>query len=883
MRTEKFGALWFNPLSKFSPRKKVEIQPQVVETIIEEPSEGTASGGNANYVVKLKEIKHYTRSSEIPPKLRLKILTTKLSEFVQETEAEVWTRELIKEFDSVFMDYWRLLKREGKDLTSLKLDTLIVLFGKSSKPFIDNQSSPKHQQRVTLPVYLSLVIPFLLSKESHEISPKVLVLLVDLGSSLKDLDVVLQSLFANKGDDLSPEFSNELIEYYENKDMTKEKKEKLLSQVYESVIKASINIPKINLIDDEFYSKYISFLESLFREVAPKTHEYLNLERSIDYIHYTNNQLLSHIPLEKTSIGSLLHLVKLTMDLLSVSNDRDAEDNIKRILDYIVQKPNAQTFATIQEEIFKQDIEDETLVETILFLSWTKKEYHELALILSEFIMSDDVKFSDELRIQAAAYVSLHMERKSEIDLYETVRKQIESQAKAAKELNYVDLHLRIMQALVGSEVSARGVFTEKISKYFIDNYHIEPSLYSYKHRLDKAIKEDNFVEAIEIFDDSVSQFIQWHSSSDPAVFKTLNDLIVILCKHMDNIERIFPIFQNIKRQMLRKANIDAVSALSLKMLQAEYVGDLIEMLKRELPEIDKDSSVRLPSERVFGTKYRELFEILHKFVVNYENEETFETNWVLYGELHKFFNLPFEFYMPTIRFFCEHDRLHAALLIFRQIRKNFEVHNQAPPTREMYMYLFKEFGEKLYEDGVNEMHGYIKLDINLPQQDIALQNSILNAFSNLQDVPRARELFLSISSNPKKYGGINEETIQIIIKTYTYHDLAYVKKFWNNLSQFDIIPNYAIYRQYLIAHVYHGYAEEAIQLIDEMADYDLEVTSDTILALHNYCLEKDGQKKIAEWAQQNHPEKWKELITSNLLVGATNYMPSDNLIAGSS
>ncbi|KAK7686904.1 hypothetical protein QCA50_009981 [Cerrena zonata] len=67
---------------------------------------------------------------------------------------------------------------------------------------------------------------------------------------------------------------------------------------------------------------------------------------------------------------------------------------------------------------------------------------------------------------------------------------------------------------------------------------------------------------------------------------------------------------------------------------------------------------------------------------------------------------------------------------------------------------------------------------------------------------------------------------------------------------------------------------EEAMLLTEEMQDYGLELSSDTLLAMHNYCWETDKQKLIVDWAKEKHPAVWDEAVKSQLLKGATNYEP---------
>ena len=120
------------------------------------------------------------------------------------------------------------------------------------------------------------------------------------------------------------------------------------------------------------------------------------------------------------------------------------------------------------------------------------------------------------------------------------------------------------------------------------------------------------------------------------------------------------------------------------------------------------------------------------------------------------------------------------------------------------------------------------------------------------------------------------------MLKTFTYSDMMYVQKFWNDLSLYGVLPNYAIFKQYIIAHVYHGLVDEAFEVLKEMEDYDIEFSSDLLLAMHNYCLEVPAQEKVKSWAQKNFPDKLESLAEKGLLKPATNYVPNENLIAES-
>lgn len=843
IKAQKRYKTWFNPLSKFNSKSAITIEP-VNTSIVEEPVSETIDQK------KINSIKHYIRSNDIPPNLKRNILKTKLGELIQ--EMDWYSPTTIRILNDGFMSLYELndYKIKGNDQILDSLD-LYKLFETTSTSILNDGKALK------IPKYMSLLIQFLLNQKSA-IPTTILIYLVELGSMRSNFELVLMNLASKKK--INDDFIINLLNYYRANG-------KLSISKFELVLSSS---PGLN---EHFYELMIEYIETLFRHNLPKVHEFENLELNIARI-----QSLVHNLMGTREIPALLKLVKLAYELNQVEPNHSLAEKIHESIDYLIEEPNEIKFHAIRNELFSQDLDDESLAETLLLLSCSDQKYNKLTKMLCDFFQSDDIKFSKELRLQAQ-FLGISSNENEKVT---SIIKLLDEYPKRNQET-----YSNIIRIAMASGKSPRGYFTQTLANHFVNSYGIEESVYSYKYRLDKAMEDDAYVQAVNIFDDSVQNMVQWSDILDPAVSCTLNNLIVAVCKNMEDVVDIFPIFTKIKQQMVNsQCNIDAIKALSYRMLQAECVGDLIELLKRELPSIDKDSLIKLPIDKPYGAKYMELFTMLHDFVISYSNESTHETNWVLYGELHKYFHVPFDSYLPAMKFFCENKRWNAALIIFRQIRKMNEMHGNhsfLPPLRDMYVYLFQEFGDKLYEEGVIEVHEHIKMDVNIPQQDIVLQNAILNAYSNLQDVARARELFLSMSTNPKQIGGINEESIQIMIKTYTYNDLAYVQKFWNNLSQFQIIPNYAIYRQYLIAHVYHGLVDEALALTERMDDYDLEITSDTLLSLHNFCLEDTGQKKIAEWAQKNHKEIWDSVINSGLLVGATNYAPSNNLIAEAS
>lgn len=603
----------------------------------------------------------------------------------------------------------------------------------------------------------------------------------------------------------------------------------------------------VPFINDEYAEAFMDHVERLFEETAPEVHEHKDLER--------HTHRILHLALNAFGGASLTPLTRLKA-LKFVADLRTVAENSRTqtFIDSAVAQLSANINHTL-EEISSHKNLDESLLQC-----WLLNGDGDALLPLCDYIIKDDIWLSKGLRLQAQ-YIANSLRGISQDGLL----LDFEGEPKS-------EMQERLVQAAV-----AIGLDPDAASN-LVD---VEPSLTTYQTMINATLS--NPQKAFEIFERSLKT-TEWSENHDPSVGHTFSMLITAIANDTSDIMQLFPVFRKVKQHMAAKCNASALDAMARRMLDAECVGDTIEMLKRELPPIKSEDIKKLPVVADFASANRNLFKTLHEFVISYTNEETHETNWVLYGELHKYFEFPFASYLPAMEFFCSKNRLNAALVILRQVKRLNELHgghSNLPPLREMYMLLLRTFGDKLYEEGVLEVHEMLKMDVHLPQQDIELQNCVLNAYADLQNVDKARDLFLVMSSDAKQFGGVNEKTAQIMIKAYTYTDILYVKKFWNNLSQFGIFPNYEVYKQFLIAHVYHGQVDEAIQLIESIGDYDVEFSSDLLLAMHNFCLEPSKQKIVDKWAAETHPDAWQEAILSGLLRSATEYLPERNLVVG--
>lgn len=820
------------------PRQRKSKKPQL---IIEED---VATNKVANCV---SDLRHYLKTTEVPQTLRQKLLRTKLMELVNDAP-DLSDATVSGAINATVMQFYR------SELDLLEAEDLQLIFNRSVQSLLA-------AEKPSVPQYVAKLAQTFSASDEH-IPTTVLVNVLRLGSlTTRDFAVSLRYVARSQKSRLPYDFTQAVLQQLQGElDLAK----------FEAFL--AVGEKDALLIDSNFCGALMDYVEGLFAETNPNVHEYKNLERSVHRIQLIATETIEQ-SFSKVDTETKLKLLKFKADLNSVAATASDRDQIGYMLLVLNEEGSSDDYEMAKGALFKQNLSDEALAENLI-MELAKHGYAAMSTLVNDFIIADDVKFSDEIRLRASL-IKCFAEEKAPAEAYAAAKEIFSLHLEEASTLDI------IVETAMASPIEPIE-FINKLKNDLESEY--DPSVQAFKSIIDRAILLGNADYAWATFEQSLKYGnVHWNHTFDPSVNFTLSNLVTIVAQKGTDITSIFPKFRKVKQHMTSSCNADALQAMAQKMLAEECVGDVIEMLKRELPKIDKDSVQRIGVNAPYAVSHRQLFDCLHDFVLSYRNEETFETNWVLYGELHKYFHVPYETYMPVLKFFCDVDRLNAALVIFRKMKMLNEQHGSKvtnlPPLREMYMYLLQVFGDRLYEDGVIEVHEFLKMDLNVPTQDIQLQNSVLNAYSNLQNVGKVRDLFLSITSNAKQSGGINEETAQIMIKTYTYSDMLYVKKFWDNLSQFGVFPNYAVFKQYVIAHVYHGKIEEAVQLVEEIDDYNLEFSPDLLLSMHNYCLDPKKQEMVIDWAAQNHREAWDKLQQSGLLRKASQYAPDSNLL----
>lgn len=432
----------------------------------------------------------------------------------------------------------------------------------------------------------------------------------------------------------------------------------------------------------------------------------------------------------------------------------------------------------------------------------------------------------------------------------------------------YVDenTYAQVIKSMSFAPISDFDTALSEVDDFFKTNFpELERSIEIHTLLLERGIRLNDASYLKKSFTESLNDGIIWDSNP-----KILCDFVYVLANEENaDVKDVFRWYQRVKVSV-KYLDSKSYNSLMKLFLKNELIGDAIASLTKELPPLeDKDT-------KYSADQYPELFNSMYNWILEYNGDP--EVSWTLFGELQKYFHVPYDAYFPLMKKFVSLKRPDASFMIFQKMKKIHRTTGSIPPpTPEMYCFLFQAFGEDLYEEGVKHLHIIMKLDMQL-NTNINVMNSLLGAYCNLQEYFRTQETFDSIISMPEGKG-LNHETISIMLKSYTYVSLGHAKTFWDNIYEYHILPNEDNFRQYIIAHCYHEQYDKALEIASEVEDYDLLVTPEIIKSLYNWTQGQDKKLKVEEWASKNHTLIWnnvKKELTSGKL--ATNDQNSNDI-----
>ncbi|ANZ76239.1 BA75_02975T0 [Komagataella pastoris] len=420
--------------------------------------------------------------------------------------------------------------------------------------------------------------------------------------------------------------------------------------------------------------------------------------------------------------------------------------------------------------------------------------------------------------------------------------------------LQSVESYNKILEAVLNLDKPEDYIV--QLTTWWKSEHGLERNSDSFALLISKSLDQNDYQKALHCFEESLAEYVHWGVDEEGINMTHLFRLLsMYITESSDAISEKFTVFQKVK-SFGHRLDKETLAVMAKLILDQVYIGDLIELLERELPPFDDPKN-----DRFEVSQYSSLYNLLMDFVLSYEKDS--EINWLVYGQIQKYFHVPQESYIPVMKFFCEHERPNAAYLIFHTMRNLHKKKGLDSPTEEIYTYLFSEFGKQLYEEGVFKLHLFLKMDQKV-NVDINMLNAILEGYVNLQDILKARDVFNNALSLPKEKG-VNETTINLMLKTNTYISLQHTKNFWNNLSQIDYTPTVSNLKQYLIAHCYHGKYSEALKVLQTSRSYgDLEIDADLLATVYNWTLSPKARLQLKEWAQTELPESWKQAEARN-------------------
>jgi hypothetical protein len=389
--------------------------------------------------------------------------------------------------------------------------------------------------------------------------------------------------------------------------------------------------------------------------------------------------------------------------------------------------------------------------------------------------------------------------------------------------------------------------YIDTVTNYFAQQ-EIDRDVKTFSLLIDRKLKSFDVESAQRLFEESIRLGCDWKETCD-----CLNKLLVALCTTPPvDTRNVFDVYQQI--HMFTK--------------QLDYSAQ-IELLKMFLSRNNPYDVARFTTEQ-FGERpqlsCQSHSELYHAIYDHLMTTASYRLAWDLYGILNRLIDLPYESYYPVMQRFCQLQRPDAALLIFRYLRARSKKEGIPSPTKEMYVLLFSEFGDAMYEEGVSDLQAYLRTDLST-DTDITIMNAILGAYCQLQDPTRTNNTWLEINGFPAGMG-VNNDTITIMLKHLTRFSLPEVEQLWVSFPDtYGLQPNAENLRQYVIANCYHGYYMRALELTKRMKEtYGIEPTDDIIEALYNWSMLDTRKKQVEKWALEQHPEKWKRLQARNVL-----------------
>lgn len=391
----------------------------------------------------------------------------------------------------------------------------------------------------------------------------------------------------------------------------------------------------------------------------------------------------------------------------------------------------------------------------------------------------------------------------------------------------------------------------------FENELDIEKDTSIFAIMIDKALKQNETLTALECFTQSFEEGAQWENKK--LHMEPLTELLVQYAGMADtSVADILQLVQRIE-PICKRIPYAAETAIARNVLVRHHdVPNFYTFMNRQYGKTAKDVVKIDPIVRP------NTYKVVHDYVYSSEPSNS-ENAWEMYGLLHKFYVVPFADYYKAIKFFAQDvKRQDFALLTFQQIRKNHDLHGQPPATSEMVAFLFHEFSKTKYKRGIKRLHEVVALEVSFDVNRDVL-NEMMAAYVSIEDINRIQDCWLQIQQLPPSIGA-NNRSVDVLL-SYFKDNIQYTERTWQGIPAFGLLPTLENYEQYLINNCRTGNYRRALSITKKMEiESGLKPTPKILAAIYNYTFNEPRKLEIRQWAEEAHPEEWKKLEESNSL-----------------
>ncbi|KAG7925094.1 hypothetical protein KL925_004571 [Ogataea polymorpha] len=446
----------------------------------------------------------------------------------------------------------------------------------------------------------------------------------------------------------------------------------------------------------------------------------------------------------------------------------------------------------------------------------------------------------------------IDMIRKINYDLEHTYKKDFRVNDTAT--LNYV------VGACCYSEKSLD--FVKAITDFFESEYTVTPTAETYAALIEHQLDVGKCKEALELFEGSLEQPIEWGEEQNSIFAPVLFRLLEMYSRNSDDDVTLKVILYKRIKNYGYSLNKAALRAMIDMFLEQDCAGDAMELFHREVVEHSKD-------ERQSVTKYEPIFESFYKYSTTAEASTT--RNWHVYEFLHENFIIPYDKYYRLMEYFISHNEPRRALKMFANLKALSKEAKIAPPNEDVYIYLFRSFARCKFVEGVQKLHLGAKMDLAI-NMDIRLLNAIMEGYCAIEDSFKVRDAFHIAYSLPKSRG-LNAESCYWMLRSLRGYTLKHVTNFYTSLSAYDVLAEPRIFGEYLIAHCSFGKYETALRVLEEnfYSDGGHLIDRRVLRDMYNWCVDRDVRANFERFATRHYPALWLELKQSGELSSTEN------------